>query len=128
MPEYFTDEDKEWARLGRERQERVRKEYGTFFAEIARILYEHDFLGLATAGCPEDEYELEAGTIIPRLHETNSPGLSKKSLLGDTVSSHSARTNGLRKSHRMSGPHGSDIPSNNTVLLQTSHDNVYDPH
>lgn len=72
IPEYFTDEDKEWARLGRERQERVRKEYGTFFTEIARILYEHDFLGLATAGCPEDEYELEAGTIIPRLHETNT--------------------------------------------------------
>ncbi len=72
MPEYFTDNDKEWARLQRERQGRVREEYGTLFTDIARILYEHDFLGLATAGCPEDEYVLEAGTIIPRLHEANT--------------------------------------------------------
>ncbi len=72
MPEYFTDKDKEWARLRWERQERVREEHGTFFNEVARILYEHDFLGLATAGFPKDEYALEAATIIPRLHEANT--------------------------------------------------------
>ena len=63
MPEYFTDEDKEWARLGRERQERVRKEYGTFFAEIARILYEHDFL-------VQDQ---ETASIMIRWPHTRSP-------------------------------------------------------
>ncbi len=72
MPEYFTDEDKERARLQWEWNERVRERYGAFFTEIARILYEHDFLGLATGGCPEDEYVLEAGMIIPRLHEVNT--------------------------------------------------------
>jgi len=72
MPEYFTDEDKERVRLKWEWNEHVRERYGAFFTEIARILYEHDFLGLATEGCPEDEYVLEAGTIIPRMHEANT--------------------------------------------------------
>ncbi len=57
MPEYFTDEVTERVRLHWERNGRVREEYGALFTEIARILYEHDFLGITTEDdCPEDEY------------------------------------------------------------------------
>ncbi|HEY8293654.1 MAG TPA: hypothetical protein VIG44_14285 [Thermomicrobiales bacterium] len=74
MPEYFMNKDKTWARLQWEQRRLTQEAYGAFFNEIAGILYTHDFLGLATSGCPEDEYEPETGTIIPRLHEANTQG------------------------------------------------------
>ncbi|MBI2934088.1 MAG: hypothetical protein HYY29_00805, partial [Chloroflexi bacterium] len=43
-------------------------EYGRLYDEIVRILYRHDpiGIGMATDG-PPNEYEPEAGSIIPRL-------------------------------------------------------------
>src|SRR6202042_104619 len=39
---------------------------------LTALLSRHDPLGLAAAGAPQDEYEPEASTIIPRPKDTNS--------------------------------------------------------
>lgn len=64
---------KERRRVRRAQRERDQGAYGALCNEVARILYKHDFMGLAAVGCPEDEYEPETRTIIPRLHEAASP-------------------------------------------------------
>jgi len=38
----------------------------------ALLLYRHDPIGLAAAGCPKDEYEAEVSTIIPRLKDATT--------------------------------------------------------
>jgi hypothetical protein len=49
----------------------VKQEYGQLFDEITRVLFEEDFMGIS-CGDNFDEYDLEAATIIPRLHTANS--------------------------------------------------------
>lgn len=52
----------------------LKRRYGALFAGVTRILYEEDPMFLASGGAPRDEYEIEAGTIIPRLREAQSQG------------------------------------------------------
>jgi hypothetical protein len=51
----------------------MKRDYATLFAEVRRILNRHDPVGLIRMGMPEDEYEPEVGTILPRLREAARP-------------------------------------------------------
>lgn len=59
----------EQSHLGRQQ---VKAKYGNLYDEVVAILYRHDPVALRGAGAPEDEYEPEAGTILPRLREARS--------------------------------------------------------
>lgn len=59
----------EQSHLGRQQ---VKAKYGNLYDEVVAILYQHDPVALSRAGAPEDEYEPEAGTIVPRLREARS--------------------------------------------------------
>lgn len=50
----------------------MKRRYGSLFEEVAAVLYRHDPVGLAATGAPEDEYEPEASTILPRLEHASS--------------------------------------------------------
>lgn len=56
----------------RERRERLRREYPQLFADVTAILARHDPVYLVSTGAPEDEYEPEVGSILPRLREATS--------------------------------------------------------
>ena len=64
MPENFAEEAKKRVRIRQEQRRLTQEAYSAFLDEVSRILYQHDFLGLADAGFPEDEYAPDAGTII----------------------------------------------------------------
>lgn len=49
-----------------------RLQYQKIHRGLTALLYRHDPIGLAAAGAPKDEYEPEAGSIIPRLKDANS--------------------------------------------------------
>jgi hypothetical protein len=53
------------ARLRAER-EALKNEYAALFATVSALMYEHDPIGINFGDNP-DEYEPEAGTVIPRL-------------------------------------------------------------
>ena len=52
---------------------RLKKAYGQLFSDVTAILARHDPVGLVGIGAPEDEYEPEVGTILPRLREATNP-------------------------------------------------------
>jgi hypothetical protein len=52
-------------------REAVRQQEPRLFAEIAATMFRHDLMGLNFETNP-DEYEPEAGTVIPRLGERSS--------------------------------------------------------
>ena len=56
------------------RQERrqLREEYGELFDSTAALLFRHDPIGISFENPKMDEYEPEAGTILPRLRVCNS--------------------------------------------------------
>jgi hypothetical protein len=57
----------------RQERERLQKAYPQLFAELTEILARHDPVGLTWIGAPDDEYEPEVGTIIPRMSEASNP-------------------------------------------------------
>jgi hypothetical protein len=50
----------------------LRAEYGNLFDSVAAILFRHDPIGIAFENPNTDEYEPEAGTILPRLRDCES--------------------------------------------------------
>jgi hypothetical protein len=50
----------------------IKREYGELFDAVAAALFEDDPIGI-NFDSNADEYEPEAGTIIPRLRSANSP-------------------------------------------------------
>jgi hypothetical protein len=50
--------------------EAVKRRYGPLFAELTALFFRVDPGHLASA--PQDEYEPEVGTVLPRLHEARS--------------------------------------------------------
>lgn len=56
----------------RERRQ-LRVEYGFLFNSVAALLFRHDPIGIAFDNENIDEYEPEAGTILPRLRRCESP-------------------------------------------------------
>ena len=55
----------------REERRRLREEYGELFNSTALLLYRHDPIGINFEN-NADEYEPEAGTILPRLRGCQS--------------------------------------------------------
>ena len=49
-----------------------RADYENLYRGLTALLYRHDPMSLAAAGCPQDEYEPEVGTIIPRLKDATT--------------------------------------------------------
>lgn len=58
----------------RRKCERLKREYRLLFGELARVRARRDPTGLVGMGVPDDEYEPEAGTILPRLGTVSSEG------------------------------------------------------
>jgi hypothetical protein len=61
----------DWIESARAERSEIKKKYGRLFEEVSAILQRYDPIGIA-AGAPSDEYDAEAGTIIPRLKECRS--------------------------------------------------------
>jgi len=58
-------------------RKRLKEEYKELFDELAALLFRHDPLGISFVGNADvkdnaDEYEPEAGTILPRLRSCQS--------------------------------------------------------
>ncbi|MGA8150148.1 MAG: hypothetical protein WB952_04310 [Terriglobales bacterium] len=50
-----------------------RLQYRNLHRVLTELFYRHDPIGLAAMGAPEDEYEAEVSTVIPRLKDANGP-------------------------------------------------------
>jgi hypothetical protein len=50
----------------------LKAQYGVLFDSVAVLLFRHDPIGIAFDNENTDEYEPEAGTILPRLQECES--------------------------------------------------------
>ena len=46
--------------------------YGDLYTEVSRLLREADPIRLISRGAPDDEYDVEVRTILPRLREAKS--------------------------------------------------------
>jgi len=72
------DPDPEWrainAQLEKARSERKSRvaPYAVLVVDVNECLYRADPIGLAAAGCPPDEYEAEAESIVIRLPEAST--------------------------------------------------------
>lgn len=53
----------------REEREALKSDHGRLYVAVAGALREADPLGLIAMGAPDDEYEPEVSTVLPRLHE-----------------------------------------------------------
>jgi hypothetical protein len=51
----------------------LRLRYLSLHRGLSELLYRHDPIGLAALGAPEDEYESEVSTIIPKLKGATGP-------------------------------------------------------
>jgi hypothetical protein len=56
----------------REERRRLKAEYGALFDAVTAILFRHDPIGIAFENPYGDEYEPEAGTILPKLRSCRS--------------------------------------------------------
>ncbi len=54
------------------RQKTLQAAYGDLYLEVSRLLREADPIRLIKIGAPDDEYDIEVGTILPRLREAHS--------------------------------------------------------
>ena len=54
------------------RSQSLQAAYGSLYSQVSRLLREADPLGLIAMGAPDDEYDLEVSTILPRLREANA--------------------------------------------------------
>ena len=57
----------------KKRQESLKAKYGTLYTEVSQLLREADPIRLIVIGAPDDEYDPEVSTILPRLREAKSP-------------------------------------------------------
>src|SRR3989338_5351665 len=57
----------------KKRSESLKAAYGTLYTEVSQLLREADPIRLIVIGAPDDEYDVEVSTILPRLREAKSP-------------------------------------------------------
>jgi hypothetical protein len=55
-----------------DRQKSLKDAYGELYVKVSRLVHEADPIGLIAIGTPMDEYDVEVGTILPRLREATS--------------------------------------------------------
>ena len=56
----------------RKRCQSLKAAYGSLYSDVSRLLREADPIGLSAMGAPDDEYDPEVSTILPRLHKANA--------------------------------------------------------
>jgi hypothetical protein len=56
----------------RKHRQSLKAVYGSLYSDVSRLLREADPIGLIAIGAPDDEYDPEVSTILPRLRETNT--------------------------------------------------------
>ena len=56
----------------KKRQDSLKAAYGTLYTEVSQLLREADPIRLIVIGAPDDEYDPEVSTILPRLREAKS--------------------------------------------------------
>ena len=56
----------------RKRRQSLKAAYGSLYSDVSRLLREADPIGMITMGAPDDEYDPEVSTILPRLREANA--------------------------------------------------------
>ena len=56
----------------RKQSQSLRAAYGSLYANVSRLLREADPMGLIAMGAPDDEYDPEVSTILPRLREAKA--------------------------------------------------------
>lgn len=61
----------DWVAKARMERSEVKRKYGALFQEVSAILFRHDPIGI-NFETNTDEYDPEAGTIIPKLKECRS--------------------------------------------------------
>jgi len=54
------------------RRQSLKAAYGSLYSEVSRLLREDDPISLIAMGAPDDEYDPEVSTILPRLREANA--------------------------------------------------------
>ena len=54
------------------RNQSLKTAYGNLYTAVSRLLREADPIGLITMGAPDDEYDPEVSTILPRLREAKA--------------------------------------------------------
>ena len=55
-----------------DRRALLKQAYRELYAEVSRLVREADPIRLIAIGAPDDEYDVEVSTILPRLHEATS--------------------------------------------------------
>src|SRR5882672_1942807 len=60
------------AESSRQRRQSLKAAYGSVYLAVSRLLREADPIGLIAMGAPDDEYDPEVSTILPRLREANA--------------------------------------------------------
>jgi hypothetical protein len=102
-----------------ESRRRLRTEYGELFDSLAALLYRHDPIGINFQD-NTDEYELEAETIVPRLHSCRSADDVLQVVHGEFVRWFDAATlvrqSITRKSRQRFGNFGTSILLRDLVL------------
>ena len=58
----------------RKRRDSLKATYGDLYTEVSLLLREADPIRLVAIGAPDDENDVEVGTILPRLCDAKSPG------------------------------------------------------
>ena len=81
-----------------EERRRLKAEYGELFDKIAALLFRHDLISIGF-DAPTDEYEPEAGTILPRLRNCHSEDDAKKVMHEEFVRWFDARNAGPEESY-----------------------------
>ena len=56
----------------RKRRQSLTAVYGSLYSHVSRLLREADPIGLIAIGAPDDEYDPEVSTILPRLRAANA--------------------------------------------------------
>src|SRR5262245_60733127 len=56
----------------RKRSESLKAAYGNLYADMSRLFREADPMSLIAMGAPDDEYDPEVSTILPRLREART--------------------------------------------------------
>ena len=93
-----------WIDEARAARVELKKSHAKFFHEISSILYTLDPVGIgAGTGSPSDEYDAEAGTIIPRLQDCRSALDAQKVVFEEFVHWFGADTAGKFESYSDEG-------------------------
>jgi hypothetical protein len=79
---------------------RLIRVYGRLFHVTEAAINKVDPIGLLNIGCPADEYDLEIGTVLPRLSSARSVEDVETILHEEFVRAFGQRTGGVRSSYR----------------------------